>query len=75
MTEEQKKENFKKIAERRTNEILAKIASFKNFSNSSYYSYTEEQIDKITAYILAEVKESIIPLKDNKKGKKKWRLE
>ena len=75
MTDEQKKENFKRIAERRTNEILAKIASFKNFSNSYHYLYTEEQIDKITAYILAEVKKSIIPLKDDKKDKKKWRLE
>ena len=31
-----KRENFKRIAERRTNEILDKINSFKNFSKSIF---------------------------------------
>ena len=74
MDENKKRENFKKIAERRTNEILDKINSFQNFSNTSFYSYTDEEIDKILEYINGAIKQSIEPLKEHKE-KKRWKLE
>ena len=58
-----KRENFKRIAERRTNEILDKINSFKNFANNAFYSYTNEEIDKILEYINGAIKQSIETLK------------
>lgn len=63
MDEGKKRENFKRIAERRTNEILDKINSFKNFANNAFYSYTNEEIDKILEYINGAIKQSIEPLK------------
>lgn len=57
MTEQDKKDNFKRIAERRTNEILDKISSFKNFTNNSFYQYDETQLRKITTAIVDELKE------------------
>lgn len=44
---DQKKENFKRIAENRTNKILDMINLLENLSNQSYYEYTDEQINKI----------------------------
>ena len=68
MTQEEKQKNFKRIAERRTNEILAKINSFKNFKNNSFYEVIDDDIDKISIAIAKAVKEVILPLKkeDNK---------
>ena len=67
MDESKKKENFKRIAERRANEILAKISSFKNFANNSFYICDDADIEKIAKAIVQEVKDSIIPLiKENK---------
>jgi len=44
---DQKKENFKRIAENRTNKIIDMINLLENLSNQSYYEYTDEQINKI----------------------------
>ncbi len=67
MDDNKKRENFKRIAERRTNEILAKISSFKNFANNSFYIYDNDDIEKITRAIVQEIKNSIAPLiKENK---------
>jgi hypothetical protein len=46
-----KKENFKRIAENRTNKILAMIELLGNLSNSSFYEFNEEEIDKIFSTI------------------------
>jgi len=59
MTKEEKQNNFKRLAERRTNEVLKKIASFKNFANKSFYSYDKEQLSQITIAIVEELKKSI----------------
>ncbi len=75
MDEQKKRENFKKIAERRTNEILDKVNSFKNFANTSFYSYTDEEIEKILEYINGAIKQSIEPLLQRNKEKTKWKLE
>jgi len=44
---DQKKDNFKRIAENRTNKIIDMINLLENLSNQSYYEYTDEQINKI----------------------------
>ena len=67
MTQEEKQNNFKRIAERRTNEILDKINSFKSFKNSSFYAVVNDDIDKISMAIIEAVKQSILPLKKEDK--------
>ena len=67
MTQEEKQNNFKRIAERRTNEILDKINSFKSFKNSSFYDVVNDDIDKISMAIIEAVKQSILPLKKEDK--------
>lgn len=52
---ENKKENFKRIAENRTNRIVDAIASLKNLTNTSYYEYTDEEIESILDAIQAEL--------------------
>lgn len=42
-----KKENFKRIAENRTNKILDLISLLGNLSNKSHYNYTDEQVDRM----------------------------
>lgn len=64
-----KKENFKKIAEKRTNEILIKIQSFVNFTNTSYYEYTEQQLQLIENAIKEELENTMAKLR---KPEHKW---
>ena len=66
MNKNEKIKNFKRIAERRTNEILKTIDSFKNFKNSSFYEVSSDDIDKISRAILEAVKTTILPLKEGK---------
>lgn len=47
MTNETRHERFKRIAAKRTNEILEKIRILGNCSNKSSYEYTEEEVNKI----------------------------
>ncbi len=42
-----KQQNFKRIAENRINKIIDLISKLHNLSNSSFYEYTDEQIDKM----------------------------
>ena len=43
----QKRENFIRLAENRTNKILDMIRLLGNLSNTSNYSYTKEDVSKI----------------------------
>ena len=52
---ENKKQNFKKIAENRTNKIIDMISLLGNLSNTSYYEYTDEQINAIFDAIQEEL--------------------
>ena len=52
---ENKKENFKRIAENRTNRIIDAIASLKNLTNTSYYQYADEDIEAILGAIQDEL--------------------
>lgn len=71
-----KKENFKRIAENRVNKILTLYKQLENLSNTSFYEYTNEQIEKIFETLEEELKitkEKLI--KENKeKGKKRFEL-
>lgn len=46
-----KRENFKRIAESRTNKILAMVELLGNLSNTSFYEFNEEEIEKIFSTI------------------------
>ena len=51
-------EKFKRLASKRTNEILKRLRILGNCSNRQAYKYTEEEIDKIFSVIDREVKKT-----------------
>lgn len=55
---ETKNERFRRVATRRTNEILEKIRILGNCANKSAYSYTQEEINKIFNVIESSSKEA-----------------
>lgn len=54
--EETRNERFRRIASKRTNEILEKIRILGNCSNKSSYEYTEEEVNKIFNEIEKQLK-------------------
>ena len=69
---ENKRANFKRIAENRTNKIIDQISLLGNLSNSSYYEYTDDQIEAIFDAIQEELdkqKAKFIKTKDGRKKK------
>lgn len=74
---ENKKENFKRISENRGSKILVLLSQLTNLSNSSYYEYTDEDIEKIFTAIEEETKKSkemLLKGKNNKKRQKRFEL-
>lgn len=66
-----KEENFKRIATNRVNKIIDLISKLQNLSNSSYYEYTDDQIEQIFKAIQKELdKQKKIFQTDAKKGKR-----
>jgi hypothetical protein len=53
-----KRDNFKRLAEYRTNEVLKKLKILGNCSNRSAYSYTEEDVNKIFSEVERKVRET-----------------
>jgi hypothetical protein len=53
---EERKQRFKRIASKRTNDIIRKIRILGNCSNRSSYDYSEEEINKIFSAINKEIK-------------------
>ncbi len=53
---ETRHERFKRVASKRTNEILEKIRILGNCSNKSSYEYREEEINKIFSEIEKQLK-------------------
>ncbi len=66
----QKEENFKRIAENRTNKIIDLISKLHNLSNTSFYQYSDDQIDAIFTAIQNELDKQKKEFKKNVKGKK-----
>jgi hypothetical protein len=54
--EETRSDRFKRIAAKRTNEVLEKIRILGNCSNRSSYEYTKEEINKIFSEIDKQLK-------------------
>lgn len=50
----QKEENFKRLAENRTNKIIDMLHLLGNLSNTSNYSYSEEQVKTIFSLLLSK---------------------
>ena len=69
---ENKKSNFKRVAENRTNKIISMISLLGNLDNTSFYEYTDEEIEAIFNAIQEELdKQHEKLVKKNKDGKKK----
>ena len=72
MTEKEKKERFNKVATNRVNKILDTLRLLGNCSNTSNYSYTDEEVDKIFSAIELELEEQKSKFK--RKERKKFKL-
>ena len=70
----QKEDNFKRLAENRTNKIIDMIHLLGNLSNTSNYSYTEEQVNTIFDAIEKELDEQRVKFVGKQEKKKKFRL-
>ncbi len=63
-------ENFKRVAEQRTNRIISIIRLLGNLKNKSYYIYSEQEVNEMFDAIEEELeKQKKILLKDNANGK------
>lgn len=54
----QKRENFVRLAEARTNKILEMVRLLGNLSNTSNYSYTKQDVEKIFNTLEKELAET-----------------
>ena len=70
-----KKENFKRISENRVNKILHLLDQLSNLTNTSFYDYSEEDIEKIFTTIEDETKKTKEILLSAKSKKKKAKFE
>ena len=64
---ESRSEKFRRIAVRRTNEIIEKIRILGNCSNKSTYAYTDEEVSKIFKNIEQELNTAKIKFSNKKK--------
>ena len=74
---ENKKENFKRISENRVSKILNLLSQLTNLSNSSFYEYTDEEIEKIFKAIeeaTKRSKEHLLKSNDKKRRNKRFEL-
>lgn len=71
---ETKRDNFKRIAENRTNKIIELISKLQNLMNPSFYEYTEEEIDSIFNAVQEELDRQKESFKKNINRKKKFKL-
>lgn len=68
-TEETRKERFRRIAPKRTNEIIKKISLLGNCSNKSMYEYSEQDVSKIFSAIEKELKVAKVRFSFGRKSK------
>jgi len=69
-----KQENFKRIAENRVNKIIEMISKLENLNNTSFYEYTDEQMENIFNAIQKELDKQKALFKKNNKIKKRFEL-
>ncbi len=71
-----KRDNFKRISENRVSKIMVLLSQLTNLTNTSFYEYTDEDINKIFDTLEEEMKKSKdILLRTNDKNKKNKRFE
>ena len=70
---QKKQDNFKRLAEARTNKIISMLGLLGNLSNTSHYEYTEEQVDSMFQAIQQELDEQRQRFQ-GKPARKKFRL-
>lgn len=70
----ERKENFKRLAEARTNKILKAITLLGNLSNKSYYDYSEPQVEAIFNAIQEELDNQRARFNSKEDKVKKFRL-
>lgn len=72
---ENKRENFKRISENRVSKILVLLSQLTNLTNTSFYEYTDDDIEKIFAAIDEASKNAKTELlRANNKDKKNKRF-
>lgn len=70
-----KKQNFKRLAEARTEKVLQTLDLIGNLSNKSFYEYTDEEVEKIFNAISMSVEQNKNKFnKNNKKEKRRFTL-
>lgn len=67
-TEENRPDRFKRIATKRTNDIIRKIRILGNCSNRSSYQYNEKEVNKIFSAIDKELRIARARFTCNKKS-------
>lgn len=55
---DERKNNFKRLATARTNEVLRRLKILSNCSNRSHYDYTEEEVNKIFSEVEKKLREA-----------------
>lgn len=53
-----RRDNFKRLASARTNEVLRRVKILSNCANRSHYDYTEEEVNKIFAEVEKKIREA-----------------
>ena len=69
-----KQENFKRIAESRVNKIIEMISKLENLNNTSFYEYSDEQMNNVFNAIQKELDKQKEMFKKNKNNKKRFEL-
>ncbi|MBQ3334755.1 MAG: hypothetical protein IJG85_04090 [Eubacteriaceae bacterium] len=69
-----KKENFKRVAENRTNKIINMISLLGNLNNTSFYEYEDDEIEAIFDAIQSELDKQHKKLKKKNSEKKRFEL-
>ena len=70
---DKRRENFKRLAVSRTNEVLRRLKILGNCANRSHYDYTEEEVVRVFSEIDKRVRETkakfTFPERSNKEFK------
>lgn len=71
---DKRKDNFKRVAEKRTNKIIDMISLLGNLSNRSFYDFTESQINDIFNAIQNELDIQRMKFQKEKTNKRVFKL-
>ena len=74
---ENKRDNFKRISEARVKRIVSSLAQMQNLANSSYYEYSDEEIESIFIEIdeaSKKAKEALLKGNERKRKSKRFVL-